>query len=226
MRWMYWLSGAVLFTAPLALAQAPEAASPRSFTATLVLISKSGKESSKKQRITVRGDMMHFRSGDEPMGILFDFAQAKAWMLIAPEKVAIESTSTRSLGFPLSLVLTDASGNPCGKEPTLTCTREGEETAVGRPAVKWRLVQTDKEQKTHTATAWVDPKLGTLLRFATEKGEGFEVRDLQEGPVEEALVQFPAGFLELDEKNLHHDEAPEPAPQPAKKKGKAPGKTP
>lgn len=223
MRWMYWLPGAVLLTAPLALAQTPEAASPRSFTATLVTISKGGKESSIKKQLAVRGDMMHFRSGDEPMGMLFDFGQGKAWILIPQEKVAVESKLTRSLGFPLSLVLTDANGNPCGNEPTLTCTREGEETAVGRPAMKWRVVQADKEQKTHTATAWVDPKLGTLVRFSTENGEGFEVRDLQEGPVDEALVQFPAGFLKVDEKNLHHDE-PEPAPKPKKKK--TPGKAP
>jgi hypothetical protein len=225
MRWMYWLPGAVLFTAPLALAQTPEAASPRSFNATLVTLSQGGEELPSKQRLTVRGDMMHFRSGDEPMGILLDFGQGKVWILIPQEKMAIESTLTRSLGFPLSLMLTDASGNPCGKEPALTCTREGEETAAGRPAVKWRIAQTDKEKKTHTATAWVDPKLGTLVRLTLEKSEGMELRDLQEGPVEEALVQFPAGFLTLDEKNLHHRDEPEPAPKP-KKKGTTPAKKP
>ncbi|MFY0522291.1 hypothetical protein ACN28I_03435 [Archangium gephyra] len=225
MHWMYWLPGALLFTAPLALAQTPEAASPRSFTATLVSISKGGKESSVKKRLAVRGDMMHFRSGDEPMGILLDFFQGKVWMLIPQEKVAVESKLTRSLAFPLSLVLTDASGNPCGKAPALTCTREGEEPIAGRPAVKWRIAQSDKDKKTHTAMAWVDPKLGALVRYTSEQGEVMELRDLQEGPVDEALVQFPAGFIKLDEKNLHHDDAPEPTPKP-KKKGSAPAKTP
>lgn len=225
MRWMYWLPGAILFTSPLALAQTPEAASPRSFTANIVGTSKGGKESSTRQRIAVRGDMMHFRSGDEPMGILFDFGQGRVWILISPEKLAVESKLTRSLGFPLSLVLADASGNPCGKEPTLTCTREGEEPISGRPAVKWRLVQSDKDKKTHTATAWVDSKLGTLVRLTSEESGTMELRDLQEGPVEDALVQFPAGFLTVDEKNLHHDDEPEPAPKP-KKKGTAPGKKP
>ncbi|MCY1078909.1 hypothetical protein [Archangium lansingense] len=225
MRWMHWLPGAVLFTAPLALAQTPAAASPRSFTANLVTIFKGGKESSTRQRIAVRGDMMHFRSGDEPMGILLDFGQEKVWMLIPQEKMAIESKLTRSLNFPLSLVLTDASGNPCGKEPTLTCTREGEEPISGRPTVKWRIVHTSKDKKTRTETAWVDPKLGTVVRHATEDGGAMELRDLQEGPVEEALVQFPAGFVTVDEKNLRHEDEPKPAPKP-KKKDTAPGKKP
>ncbi|MFE8599408.1 LolA-like protein [Archangium violaceum] len=225
LRWMYWLPGAILFTAPLALAQTPEAASMRSFTATLVNIAQGGKDMPSKQRLTVRGDMMNFRSGDELGGILLDFSQGKTWILIPPEKVAIESSFTRSLDFPLSLILTDASGHPCGKEPTLKCTREGEETIAGRPTVKWRLVQNNRNWNTYTATVWVDPKLGTLVRLTLEKGEGVELRDIQEGPVEDAFVQFPAGFTKVDEKNLRHEDEPAPTPKP-KKKGTPPPKKP
>lgn len=223
MRWMYWLPGAVLLTAPVALAQTPEATSTRSFTATVASLS-GAREPRRTNQLIVRGDMMHSRKSDEPMGVLFDFGKGKVWILLPEQKVAIESKLTRSMDFGLSFVVADSSGNPCGEAPDLTCTREGEETVAGRPAVKWRIAQSGKDKKTRTATAWVDAKLRAVVRIASEKGEGFELRDLQEGPVDEALVQFPAGFLTVDEKNLHHDE-PEPTPKP-KKKGTAPPKKP
>ncbi|WP_375773319.1 hypothetical protein NR798_21370 [Archangium gephyra] len=220
-RWMYWLPGAALFTAPVALVQAPAAAPSRSFTATLYNLAHDGEKPSMQERLTVRGDVLRMQRDKDPVATLFDYGQGKWWMLLPADKVALEGDITPKPDSILGFLLTDASGNPCPKDPAYTCVREGgEETISGRPVVMWRILHPDKAQqgrKRLTHLIWVDPKLGAPVRIALEDGNILELRDIKEGPVDEALVQVPADFTRVDEKNVRHTDEPEPAPKPKKK---------
>jgi hypothetical protein len=230
---MYWLPGAVLFTAPVTLAQDPAAAPSRGFTATFYNLAHDGEKPSMQERITVRGDVLLMqRDINGSLDTVFDYGQGKWWMLLPADKIAIESHITPQPGSILAFLLADASGNPCPKDPAYTCVREGgEETISGRPVVMWRVLHTDKARqgrKELTHLLWVDPKLGAPVRIALGDGNIHELRDIKEGPVDEALVQVPADFIRVDEKNVRHtDEPEEPAPKPKKKKkGTTPARKP
>ncbi|MFL5351943.1 hypothetical protein [Archangium sp.] len=216
MRWIHGLSGVVLFTAlqactqapeapqapataqaPVASQQAPAAAAPRSFTATLVT-RVDGKEDS--SQLLVRGDVLRVGQPNAGDADLYDLGAGKKWILRPKQKLAVERNVQRSQVM-LAMLLPDVSGNPCSQHPHILCTREGEETVDGRPLVKWRLdLASEKQaQKDNPALAWVDPSLGAMVRFAAEKQKlGFELRDLKAGPVDEALLQVPSDFTRVE----------------------------
>jgi hypothetical protein len=209
MRWTHGLCGVVLLTALQACtkapeaprapeaSQAPQAAAPRSFTATLVTLA-DGKEDS--SQLVVRGDLLRVGQPNEVDADLYDLGAGKKWILRPKQKLAVERNVHRSQ-VVFSMLLPDASGSPCGQNPNLQCTREGEETAEGRRLVKWRLdLSGDKKaQKDNPATGWVDPSLGAMVRFTVEKqGLSFELRDIKAGPVDDALLQVPSDFTRVE----------------------------
>lgn len=211
MRWIHGLSGVVLLTtlqacdkAPEATqtqaaspapvtSQAPAAAAPRSFTATLVTRFEGKEDSS---QLVVRGDVLRVGQPNAADADLYDLGAGKKWILRPKQKLAVERNIQRSQVM-FSMLLPDASGNPCSQKPGIQCTREGEETVDGRPLVKWRLdLSSEKQaQKDNPALAWVDPSLGAMVRFSVEKqGLSVELRDIKAGPVEDALLQVPSDF--------------------------------
>lgn len=213
MRWIHGLSGLVLLTslqacskapeaphaapvetqAAVASPQAPAAAAPRSFTATLVSRGRGKEESS---QLIVRGDVLRVGQPGSGDADLYDLGAGKKWILRPKQKLAVEHDVQRSQVM-FSMLLPDASGSPCSQNPRILCTRQGEETVDGRPLVKWRLDLADEQQgqKDGAAMAWVDPSLGAMVRFAVEKqGLSVELRDIKAGPVDDALLQVPSDF--------------------------------
>ena len=78
-----------------------------------------------------------------------------------------------------------------------SCSKVGDDTVNGRPAVKYSTTDADGK----TGTAWIDKSLKFPVKWETKDGSG-EVKNIQEGSQPSSLFEPPAGYQKFDMGNM------------------------
>ena len=75
-----------------------------------------------------------------------------------------------------------------------SCRKVGTETLNGRSAIKYEGTSSDGK----TGNVWVDSKLRFVVKTLGSEGNGFELRNIQEGSQPASLFEVPAGYTKFD----------------------------
>ena len=75
-----------------------------------------------------------------------------------------------------------------------SCSKVGGETLNGRSVVKYEGTDTDGK----VGYVWVDTKVRCVVKVLGSEGNGFEMRNIQEGALPASLFEVPAGYTKMD----------------------------
>lgn len=167
-RWSLTWTGITLGMLASAAVQAELAG--KEFSAEMVQRGPSGQISSGKMYVgddRMRTEMEH--QGQQLVRIT-DEARGMEWVLFPEQKKYMERSlpgAPAGAGGPRPSM---AAVDPCGGMPGLACRKLGEESIVGRPAVKWEIVASHQGQ-TIKSIQWIDKERGVPLRQEMPGGQ-------------------------------------------------------
>ncbi|HEY1799716.1 MAG TPA: hypothetical protein VGG46_02180 [Terriglobales bacterium] len=81
--------------------------------------------------------------------------------------------------------------------PGGSCQRIGDDTANGRPAVKYAVTSAEGKN----STVWIDKSLKFPIKWQEQDSSG-ELQNIHEGPQPGALFEIPAGYQKFDMGNM------------------------
>jgi hypothetical protein len=75
-----------------------------------------------------------------------------------------------------------------------TCNKVGHDTVNGRDTIKYE----GTNSKGETATVWIDPKLAFPIKWTGNKGDNWELQNIQVGSQPSSNFEIPAGYQKMD----------------------------
>jgi hypothetical protein len=170
------------------------------------LVDNSGKTSSAQSKIYASRDKMRFEGrGENGRGgtMIINFATQTTDILIPERKMYIESTSALGPAEQRSFNLFRAADpeNACDEwrkkavKSGGNCRKIGNETVNGRSTVKYEGTSEDGTVN----YVWIDSKLRFPVKWqGKDKGNGGELRNIQEGSQPASLFVVPADYQKMD----------------------------
>ena len=176
------------------------------FSADFVSIGKDRSHSG-PTKIFVGKDKMRLESnegGEVGMGAaIMDFVNQKTIILMPQQKMYMESMPQMKMQEKNMWFRPDDPNNACPQYISLvkkhnpnenvTCRKVGEETVNGRSTIKYAGTSNNG-----SGFVWIDPKLRFVVKWLDDKGDGTELRNIQEGSQDARLFQIPPDFHKFD----------------------------
>ncbi|HKW68498.1 MAG TPA: hypothetical protein VJP04_14485 [Terriglobales bacterium] len=135
--------------------------------------------------------------------MIIDFANQKTLMLMPAQKMYMESMPQMKMQEKNMLFRPDDPNNACPQYISLvkkhnpnenvTCRKVGEDTVNGRAAIKYAGTSNNG-----SGFVWIDPKLRFVVRWLDDKGDGTELRNIQEGTQDARLFEVPSDYHKFD----------------------------
>ncbi|HKW24520.1 MAG TPA: hypothetical protein VJN48_01975 [Terriglobales bacterium] len=134
---------------------------------------------------------------------IMDFVNQKSITLMPQQKMYMESMPQMKMQEKNVLFRPDDPNNACPQYISLvkkhnpnenvTCRKVGEDTVNGRSTIKY--VGTSNKG---SGFVWIDPKLRFVVKWLNDKGDGTELRNIQEGSQDATLFQVPPDYHKFD----------------------------
>lgn len=168
-----------------------------------------GKDRSRSgpSKIFVGKDKMRMETnegGEVGMGAaIVDFVNQKTIFLVPQQKMYMESMPQMKMQEKNMLFRPDDPNNACPQYISLvkkhnpnenvTCRKVGEDTVNGRATIKYAGTSNNG-----SGFVWIDPKLRFVVKWLNDKGDGTELRNIQEGSQDARLFVVPPDFHKFD----------------------------
>ena len=188
-------------------------AAAQQFSADLVA---TGHEDTPGKIYVSNGKVRMERSVGGPGTMLVDSGANTAFVLMPQQKMYLDVSSRGGLTQVFRPV---DPNNPCPQwkeiakqahkdEADWSCKRIGGETVNGRSAVKYQASSSQGQ----TAYVWVDTGLKFIVKTEDAKGQGTELRHIEEGPQPASLFEIPAGYQKMDMSQMMQQRMPQRGP--------------
>jgi hypothetical protein len=145
--------------------------------------------------------------------MIIDFANQKTLMLMPAQKMYIESMPQMKMQEKNMLFRPDDPNNACPQFLSLvkkhnpnenaTCRKVGEDTVNGRATIKYAGTSNNG-----SGFVWIDPKLRFVVRWLDDKGDGTELRNIQEGTQDARLFEVPSDYHKFDMQQMQQRRRP------------------
>lgn len=176
------------------------------FSADFVPIGKD-RSGSGPSKIFVGKDKMRIETnepGEFGMGAaIMDFVNQKTIILLPQQKMYMESMPQMKMQEKNMWFRPTDPNNACPQYVSLvkkhnpnenvTCRKVGEDTVNGRATIKYAGTSNKG-----SGFVWVDPKLRFVIKWLDDKGDGTELRNIQEGAQDASLFEVPPDFHKFD----------------------------
>ena len=167
------------------------------FSADMKMSGARGQEMTGKMYFGGQRMRYEMNAGGHEMISIHDAKTQTSYMIMPQQKMYMEMNANAMRGMGRGPRMPDAKAfdpnNPCANEEGYTCKKVGSETVNGRSCDKWEF--TGKEG---TRTVWLDQKLHFPIKMVGNRGDTFELTNVQEGSQPASLFEVPAGFTKMD----------------------------
>lgn len=175
------------------------------FSADFVPIGKDRSHSG-PSKLFVGKDKMRMETnepGQFGMGAaIVDFVNQKTIILLPQQKMYMESMPQMKMQESMWFRPTDPD-NACPQYESLvkkhnpnenvTCRKVGKDTVNGRSAIKYAGTSNKG-----SGFVWIDPELRFVVKWLDDKGDGTELRNIQEGSQAAILFEVPPDYHKFD----------------------------
>ena len=134
---------------------------------------------------------------------IVDFVNQKTIILVPQQKMYMESMPQMKMQEKNMWFRPDDSNNACPQyisvvkkhnpNENVTCRKIGADTLNGRSTIKYAGTSNNG-----SGFVWIDPKLRFVVKWLNDKGDGTELRNIQEGSQDASLFVVPPDFHKFD----------------------------
>ncbi len=166
------------------------------FAAGLIHLKPEGAAPSK---VFVSGDRIRFETiGPQKVSVVVVDLKKKTGFMALPDDKTYSLLLPAQLSPATPFFHAADPEKACAEWETLvgkpgTCKKVGDERINGREAVKYKGVAMNGD----TGTAWVDSKLGFVIKWEGER-TSCELRNILAAPQRDALFEIPKGYQRMD----------------------------
>lgn len=134
---------------------------------------------------------------------IVDFVNQKTTILVPQQKMYMESMPQMKMQEKNVWFRPDDPNNACPQYISLvkkhnpnenvTCRKVGTDTLNGRSTIKYAGTSNNG-----SGFVWIDPQLRFVVKWLNDKGDGTELRNIQEGSQDASLFVVPPDFHKFD----------------------------